>query len=237
MAKTAHSSYQALALAMLGRDEWFSKFPPGTRDRFIKEGKLVTLNSGETFCRHGEPIDFLCVVIEGTLDVSTTGASGKRHIWSCLGPGQVMNLIPALDDQPSIHDASARGETTVLLIPKQVFLRAVDEDPAVARQLMRLLCLRSRVLYESASDNALLNLRARCARALLSLMASYGLARHNGVAITLKLSQDEFADMLGRTRQSVNRELKTFEREGFIEMTYSHFIIRNEQALKRIVAS
>ena len=72
---------------------------------------------------------------------------------------------------------------------------------------------------------------------LLTLMTSYGLPRGRGVAISLKLSQDEFADMLGRTRQSVNRELKQFERNGIIEMTYSHFIIIDEQALNAIVAA
>ena len=70
---------------------------------------------------------------------------------------------------------------------------------------------------------------------LLSLMAVHGLPRASGVAISLKLSQDEFADMLGRTRQSVNRELKQLERDGVISMTYSHFTIRDKAALKAIV--
>lgn len=236
MAKIARTQLRPLARSTLGRDASFASFLPATLDRFVDEGRLVALAAGEILCREGETIDALCVVIEGTLDVTTTGVSGKRHIWSYLGPGQVMNLIPVLDDQRSIHAASAHGDTTVLLIPKPLFLAAVDHEPGVARLLMRLLCLRSRVLYESASDGALLSLRARCARTLLTLMAAHGLPRPNGVAIALKLSQDEFADMLGRTRQSVNRELKQLEREAVIEMTYSHFIIRDEAALRGIVA-
>ncbi|QDL38465.1 Crp/Fnr family transcriptional regulator [Rhodoferax sediminis] len=235
MPKTVRPTYRPLARALLGRDPWFSHFDGATLDRFVKEGDLRQLASGEVLCRRGEAIGSLCVVIEGVLDVSHSAESGKRHVWSYLGPGQVMNLIPILDDQLSIHDVCAHGDSTLLLIPKESFLAAVTGQPDIARLLLRLLCLRSRVLYEHAADNALLSLRARCARMLLSLMAVHGLPRPSGVAISLKLSQDEFADMLGRTRQSVNRELKQLERENIISMSYSHFVVRDEQALSAIV--
>ena len=235
MSKAVRPAYRPLARALLGRDEWFSHFDATRLDRFVQEGELLQLTNGEVLCRRGEVVRSLCVVIEGALDVSHSVESGKRHVWSYLGPGQVMNLIPVLDGQPSIHDACAHGDTVVLLVRKESFLAAVDEQPGIARLLLRLLCLRSRVLYEHAADSALLPLRARCARMLLSLMAVHGLPRPSGVAISLKLSQDEFADMLGRTRQSVNRELKQLERENIISMSYSHFIVRDERALSAIV--
>ncbi len=235
MIHTARPSHYALARGVLKRSQWFAGFDPATLDCFVDAGELHLISRGQALCRRGDVVTSLCVVIDGTLDVSMTAASGKRHIMTCLEPGQPMNLIPIMDDQCAIHDACAHAETTVLLIPKQIFLDAIDRQPGLARLMAQVLCRRSRVLYESVSDNALLPLRARCARMLLTLMASYGLPRDRGVAITLKLSQDEFADMLGRTRQSVNRELKQLERDGIIEMTYSHFIILDEQALSTIV--
>ena len=236
MINTVRSSNCTLACGVLRRSQWFARFDPVMLEHFVDSGELQLLGRGQALCRSGDKVVFLCVVIEGTLDVSMTSASGKRHIVSCLEPGQLMNLIPIMDDQLAIHDAYAHDGTTVLLIPKQIFLDTIDREPSLARSMTQLLCRRSRQLYENVSDNALLPLRARCARMLLTLMTSYGLPRDRGVAISLKLSQDEFADMLGRTRQSVNRELKQFERNGIIEMTYSHFIIIDEQALNAIVA-
>lgn len=235
MINTVRSSCCALACGVLKRSQWFARFDPSTLDRFVEAGELYLISRGEALCRSGDAVASLCVVIEGALDVSMTATSGKRHIVSCLEPGQLMNLIPIMDDQFAIHDAYAHDETTVLLIPKQIFLDAIDREPSLARSMTRLLCRRSRLLYENVADNALRPLRARCARLLLTLMTSYGLPRDRGVAISLKLSQDEFADMLGRTRQSVNRELKQLERDGIIEMTYSHFIILDEQTLSAIV--
>jgi CRP-like cAMP-binding protein len=72
----------------------------------------------------------------------------------------------------------------------------------------------------------------RCASALLHLATPYGLPREDGLAISLKLSQDEFADMLGCSRPVINRELKQLEARGVIRMTYSHFVITNLEALR-----
>lgn len=237
MIKIARSPQCTLACGVLRRSQWFASFDAVMISHFVNTGEFQLIGRGQSLCRSGDKVVSLCVVIEGILDVSMTSASGKRHIVSCLEPGQLMNLIPIMDDQKAIHDAYAHDQTLVLLIPKQIFLETIDGQPSLARSMTQLLCRRSRLLYENVSDNALLPLRARCARMLLTLMTSYGLPRDGGVSISLKLSQDEFADMLGRTRQSVNRELKQLERDGMIEMTYSHFIIIDEQALNAVIAA
>lgn len=236
MANHTRSPYQTLARSLLGRGPWFARFHPAILDRFVDEGSLVSLDRGEALFRRGDPVDAIGIVIEGSFEVSLTTASGKRHIAACHEAGQILNLIPVLDGQPTIHDGCARDPARVLLVAKQLFLDAVDRDPALVRSMAQVLCRRSRMLYESMSDSALLPLRARCARMLLTLMSAHGQPGERGTALSLKLSQDDFADMLGRTRQGVNRELKQLEREGAIAMTYSHFIILDEQALSAIVA-
>ena len=227
----------SLARRVMQRTPWFASFDSETLERFLNEGRYVNLHRGEVLCRQGDVVSTVCVVIDGTLDVSFMTAQGKRHIVTHLEPGQLMNLIPVMDGQRAIHNAYAHENAIALLLPGALFREAVSAQPGPSAAMMRLLCLRSRLLYESVSDSALLSLRERCARLLLSLMSSYGLPREYGVAISLKLSQDELADMLGRTRQGVNKELKLLEREGIIEMTYSHFIVRDPQALSKIVES
>lgn len=225
----------AQAREVLGRDEWFGQFRREHLDAFAGRGVLKRLAAEESFICSGDLVRSLGVVIEGTLHASRSNAAGKRHILGYFGPVQVVNFIPILDGQRCVHDISAHQDALVLNIPKEVFLEALEQDPAIARAVIRVLCLRSRALYESASDNVLRPLRVRCARMLLFLMASHGQPDNAAVDITLKLAQDELADMLGRTRQSVNRELKQLEREGVIEMRYSHFIIRDAQGLREIV--
>lgn len=203
-------------------------------DSLLVEGVLQRLERGQTLCRQGEQIEHLCLIVEGSLEVSTTTRSGKRHVVRYLEPDQVMNLIPVLDEQPAVHDGVAHTECLVLLLERGLVQRTLAAEPQLTQALLRLLCLRARLTYSELSHHALVPLRQRCARALLGLVEAYGLLRTEGISISLKLSQDEFADMLGRSRPIINRELKQLEREGVIQTTYSHFVVLDLQRLQAI---
>ena len=116
-----------------------------------------------------------------------------------------------------------------------MFLAALDHEPQLARDLMNLLSFRSRALSGYLSDEMLMPLRTRCARLLLQMVELHG-APHPGGSflIDLKLSQEEFAEMMGRSRQSVNQELQKLEEAGLIETAYSRFVVRDPAALKAI---
>ncbi len=229
-----HPPQLALAGAVLRRGAWFADCKEATLDTLLGEGQLRGLPRGQTLCRQGEPVDQLCLIVDGSLEVSTTTRTGKRHVVRYLEPGQVMNLIPVLDEQSAIHDGVAHTDCLVLLLDRALVQRTLAQEPLLAQTLLRLLCLRSRLMYDDLSDQALQPLRQRCARSLLGLVEPYGMHRPEGIAISLKLSQDEFADMLGRSRPVINRELKQLEREGVIEMSYSRFLIPDIKKLRSI---
>lgn len=223
---------RALAAATLERSVWFGKCRPATRDMLLGRGLLRVLHKGEALTHQGSPVDQLCLVIEGSLAVSVTTRTGKRHVVNYLEPGQLMNLIPVLDEQPAIHDATAHTTTLVLLMDRAQIQEALLVEPGLVHTLMRLLCLRARHTYQVLTGNTTLPLAQRCAAALLNLAAPYGLPRSDGLVISLKLSQDEFADMVGCSRPMANRELKQMESQGWIRMTYSHFAILDLEALR-----
>ncbi len=222
---------------MVGASRWFADFPKAAIERLVDAGRIEKLLRGEVLSRRGQLVSDLSIVLDGSLDVSVTSAEGKRLIQVVLESGQIMNLIPVLDGQPTIHDASAHTDLVLLLVNRETFLAESDSDPHISRALMRILCLRSRVLYASLVEAAFLPLRVRCARVLHSLMSQYGIRRGDTIEISLKLSQEDLADMIGRTRQSVNKELKALEREGVLRMAYSHFVVLDEKALTGIALS
>lgn len=235
--KDDNARFRPLALKVLAASRWFAEFPPPAVERIVDAGRIARLARGDVLNRRGEIVTELVIVLDGSLDVSVTSPEGRRLIQVVLEAGQVMNLIPALDGQPTIHDACAHADLVLLLANRDALLAESDRDPRVSRALMRILCLRSRVLYASLLEATFLTLRVRCARVLHSLMSQYGVRRDEGIEIALKLSQEELADMIGRSRQSVNKELKALEREGVLRMAYSHFIVVDEMALTEIALS
>ena len=237
MSKDEDAKYLPLAKSVFGASRWFAEFPAEAIERLVGGGRIQKLARGEVLSRRGQLVTDLAIVLDGLLDVSVTSSEGKRLIQAVLESGQIMNLIPVLDGKPTIHDASAHTDLVLLLVKREAFLAESDRDPRVSRALLRILSLRSRVLYASLVEAAFLPLRVRCARVLHSLMSQYGVRRGDSIDISLKLSQEDLADMIGRTRQTVNKELKAMEREGVLRMAYSHFIIVDELALSRIALS
>ena len=103
--------------------------------------------------------------------------------------------------------------------------------------VLRLHARRIRQLYGVVADLNTLPLRARLAKQLLHLARSYGIVSvldSSEVRIGLQLAQEELAQLLGASRQRVNQELKTMEREAAIRIEPSGLVVRSREALVRI---
>lgn len=153
--------------------------------------------------------DCVLIVEQGFLDVSMTSAEGKRHFLNRLGPGQAFGLIAVLEHAAWVHDAEASGTTSFIRIPGHAWRAAMQAHPDLSDAVVRLLCMRLRRSYESQAAQMLTTIHVRLARALLALCS-------DATAPVISMSQAELADMLGITRQSLNLELKRFERDGLV---------------------
>lgn len=216
---------------------WFLRATEATLDRFVAQGTVRSYRWDDVICRQGEAADALLVVLSGIVEISSTAPSGNRHILTNLDAGKLLNVVPLLDGEPAIYDARAHQPTSMLAIPAAVFQTALDAERPLADDIMRLLSFRSRVLAGRVSDDALMPLPARCAKMLLVLMEYHGVPQENGILIDLKLSQEELAQMLGRSRQSINQEIRKLEDMGILETAYSRFVVRNVPALTSIASN
>ncbi|MDO4591827.1 MAG: Crp/Fnr family transcriptional regulator, partial [Comamonadaceae bacterium] len=142
------------------------------------------------------------------------------------------------DGDRRTHDAYAHGPTTLLCVAKADFKRILATHTEFYEAMLWLAARRIRQLYGLVEDLNTLPLRARLAKQLLHLARSYGipsLANGEEVRIGLQLAQEELAQLLGASRQRVNQELKGMEREEIIRIEPGGLVVRNRDALLRIV--
>ncbi len=235
MTEAQHASYREKCEAVLRQTAWFADCGTESLRHICTTGQIRALPRGTILTRRGEPVSSLCVVIEGLMEVSATTRTGKRHILGHPQAGRLINLIPFIDEQGAIHDTAAHTDAVILLIGRELFHRLMTAEPGLMHRLMRVLCLRSRVAYSRLAETSTLTVRQRCASILLQLIEPYGSAGAGGVAISLKLSQEELAAIVGCSRPMLNRELKQLESDGAIRTTYSHYVITNAGLLRSIV--
>jgi CRP-like cAMP-binding protein len=185
----------------------------------------------------GDPGDSLFAVLSGQIKISTLSEFGKEVILNILGPGEIFGEIALLDGKERTADASTIGPSELLFIARPNFMRFLEGHPRVALRLLDVLCSRIRWVSESYEDVVFKRLPSRLAKKSVLLAGHFGEVRGDGVSITLRLPQQELANMVGATRESVNKQMRLWEDAGLITYQHGHITVLNLARLSEIAES
>jgi len=216
---------------------WFSTLSPSLRHDILRCAYVKRYKDGELITARGEPPDQWIACAKGAVRVSSTSISGKQITLTYVEPGIWFGDVAIFDGDRRTHDAYAHGSTSVLCVAKADFKKILALHVELYEALLRLHARRIRQLYGLVEDLNTLPLRARLAKQLLHLVRSYGvpsLSDGSEVRIGLHLAQEELAQLLGASRQRVNQELKSMEREETIRIEPGGLVICDRDALLRI---
>jgi CRP-like cAMP-binding protein len=219
---------------------WFSSLSPSLKHDILRCAYVKRHKDGDLIAARGEPPEDWIACAKGAVRVSSTSISGKQITLTYVEPGIWFGDVSIFDGDRRTHDAYAHGETTILCVAKADFKKILALHVELYEALLRLHSRRIRQLYGLVEDLNTLPLRARLAKQLLHLVRSYGvpsLSEATEVRIGLQLAQEELAQLLGASRQRVNQELKSMEREGAIRIEQGGLVIRDRNALLNIVDS
>jgi CRP-like cAMP-binding protein len=145
--------------------------------------------------------------------------------------------VSIFDGERRTHDSYAHGQTTIVCVSRIDLRKILNLHVELYEALLRLHARRIRQLFGLVEDLNTLPLRARLAKQLLHLSRSYGvpsLSCSTEVRIGLQLAQEELAQLLGASRQRVNQELKSMERENAIRIEPGGLVVRSRESLLRI---
>ena len=223
--------------AAINGGRWFSSLSPSLRHDILRCAYVKRFKDGELICARGDPPDEWIACVTGAVRVSSTSISGRQVTLTYVEPGIWFGDVAIFDGERRTHDAYAHGATTTLCVTRSDLRKILSQHVELYEALLRLHARRIRQLFGLVEDLNTLPLRARLAKQLLHLVRSYGvpsLADGREVRIGLQLAQEELAQLLGASRQRVNQELKTMEREGLIRVEPGGLVVRNREALMRI---
>ena len=219
---------------------WFSSLSPSLRHDILRCAYVKRFKDGELIVARGDPPNEWSACARGAVRVSSTSISGKQVTLTYVEPGIWFGDVSIFDGDRRTHDAYAHGETTLLSITRSDFQKILALHVELYEALVRLQSRRIRQLYGLVEDLNTLPLRARLAKQLLHLVRSYGvpcLSDGGEIRIGLQLAQEELAQLLGASRQRVNQELKSMERDDAIRIEPGGLVVRNREALMRIIES
>ena len=216
---------------------WFSSLSPSLRHDILRCAFVRRYQDGDLIAARGEPPDQWIACAKGAVRVSSTTLTGKQITLTYVEPGIWFGDVAIFDGDRRTHDAYAHGATTILCVARADFQKILEQHAELYEALLKLQARRIRLLFGQVEDLNTLPLRARLAKQIGHLIRSYGvpsLSSHDEWRITLQLAQEELAQLLGASRQRVNQELKTMEREGVIRVEPGGLVVCDRHALQRI---
>jgi CRP/FNR family cyclic AMP-dependent transcriptional regulator len=198
------------------------------------------LAAKESLFRKGDPGNRLYGVLSGRLKVMASAPDGKEMVFGVMGPGEVIGEIALVDSNPRSASVVALEPAELLTLHRRDLVPFLQQHPNVAIQLASVLARRLRRLSEKAEDTVFLALPARMAKTLVALIDSYKGAEGEGEGgggdspVEIRLAQQDLADMLGTTRETVNKQLRLWEDESILELKRARISVLRRDALTAI---
>ena len=215
---------------------WFSRLSAPLREAILGRSQVRRVEDGAILSARGAPAEDWCGVARGAVRVSSVSLVGKQVTLTYVEPGTWFGDIALFDGMPRTHDAHAHGATTLLVVRKADFKELLSLHVELYEALLRLNCRRLRLLFDTVEDLNTLPLAARLAKQILLLARSYGVAEGDEIRIGLQLAQEDIAQLLGASRQRVNQELKSFEREGAVRIEPTRLVVLSKAKLLAIAS-
>jgi CRP/FNR family transcriptional regulator, cyclic AMP receptor protein len=232
MAELNHTQWQTLRGA-----SWFGSLSSALQEAIVRAASIKSYPSESRVYRHGEAGHAWFGVLRGAVKISGLAPDGREIAIVYIEPGNWIGELSLFDGEPRTHDGIAQGETEILVVAAAAFHTLCDEHPEMLRAIIRLQSARLRKLLSAIKDINALPLDVRIAKHLVTLAHTHGKKSEQGIDVTLKLAQEDVAQLVGASRQRVNQELKRMERDGLISARYGKLVIRDEVALEKLAAA
>ena len=221
---------------VLSRNQVLGLLSPHDLQTVLGFARRVAFDKGATVFHKGDPGDALYAILSGRVGISSSSGLGKQVFLNILDAGEVFGEIALLDGGQRTAQAMVMEPTVLLRIDRARFLPFLEDRPRLCLRLMELLCDRLRWTSDIIESVIFLDIPRRLAKRILLLADDHGCDAGGDVQVAVGLSQEDLANMLGATRESVNKVLRAFQQQGLVAYRRGVLRVLNREALQEVAA-
>jgi CRP-like cAMP-binding protein len=188
-----------------------------------------------TIFARGDPGDSLYLLKEGLVRVCSVSEKGAETILHILKPDAIFGELLFSEERRALT-AIAGTDVVVTVIPRKNLQEILRSVPAVAENFIRLLSRRLSKVEKEFADFGHTWSYDRLARILLSLAGEHGVETAAGTRITLRLTHEDLAKLIGTTRETVTTQINRFRRKGLVQREGRFFVV-NRKGLESFLRS
>ncbi|MGL4174337.1 MAG: Crp/Fnr family transcriptional regulator [Actinomycetota bacterium] len=193
----------------------------------------VILVRSQVLFTEGEPGDRLYVIQRGKIKLGRANRDGRENLLAVLGPGEMFGELSLFDPGPRVSTATAIRTTRLIGLSHDDLIAFLGERPLVAHHLLSALARRLRRTNEHLADLVFSDVPGRVAKALLDLSIRFGAPVPEGILVAHDLTQEELAQLVGASRETVNKALADFATRGWLKLEAKAVILLDVERLSR----
>jgi len=191
----------------------------------------IEVHKGDVLFAEGEPGDRMYVILEGKVKLGQTSGDGRESLLAVLGPGEMFGELSLFDPGPRTSTATALTDAMVLGLGHPQLRPWLAGRTEVAEALLQALARRLRRTNEAMADLVFSDVPGRVAKALMDLGEKFGTLTPEGLMVTHDMTQEELAQLVGASRETVNKALADFAQRGWIRLESRQVLILDVERL------
>lgn len=202
--------------------------------RALRSGmQTVSLRRGDRLFSEGDVGDQLYVVLEGKLKLTRSSSDGRETLISVHGPSDMFGELAMFDPEERKASATAITDARLASLAHDDLRKCLETRPPVALHLLSALAKRLRRMTEVSTNLVFTDVPGRVAKALLELADKFGDQQPNGIQVNHDLTQEELAQLVGASRETVNKALADFTSRGWIQLAAKSVLLIDPERLRR----
>jgi CRP/FNR family cyclic AMP-dependent transcriptional regulator len=210
----------------------FQWLPKEVQTAFTRAARQRHCAQGELIYGQGERGEQMFRLLSGSVRLSVARSDGRELLYLLFEPGDCFGTSSLIDGDRRPQTAEAGSELEIQVLGKPAFDRLRSEHRAFDDALLRLMSRHMRLLSGFFADAHLDDITARVASRIVATALSFGTPSDGGIALSVALSQAELALMVGGSRQTVNKVLQQFQKEGLVTVKGGRLVIRSIAGLR-----
>ncbi|MFW5415528.1 Crp/Fnr family transcriptional regulator [Nocardiopsis sp. CNT-189] len=193
----------------------------------------VRLGRGQTLFAEGDEGDRLYVVLSGKVKLTRSAVDGRENLLAVLGPGEMFGELSLFDPRPRTASAIAVTDTVLAGLGHDDLRPFIASQPQVSLQLLKALAARLRRTNDVMSDLVFTDVPGRVAKQLLELAEKFGKEGEDGLHVHHDLTQEELAQLVGASRETVNKALAEFALRGWLRIEAKAVVLLDIERMRR----
>jgi CRP/FNR family transcriptional regulator len=173
------------------------------------------------------------VVIDGKMKLTRAASDGRENLLSVIGPGEMFGELSLFDPRPRTSSASAVTDATLAALKHEALTPWLRERPEVSLHMLRALAQRLRRANDVTADLVFTDVPGRVAKNLLDLAERFGNQEQDGLHVHHDLTQEELAQLVGASRETVNKALADFAARGWLQISARSVLILDAERLRK----